>query len=236
MVLGIGFNVPHVEMICLLRPTASGGLFVQQVGRGLRNAPGKDSCLVLDFADNTVRHGPIDMVRGKTKSAATQSDAAKVKVCPTCQSLVPHGVMTCPDCGFVFPPAERQMPRATANAKTEIVSVSLWHDVDRVTYQRHIKYGALDAPHTFRVNYICGYTTYSEWLCFDHLGYAREKALYWWRKRSTADLPEPRTVTEALERAHNGELAFPMRVLVQPDGKFFRITKVDFDYNSMSVA
>jgi DNA repair protein RadD len=228
MVLGIGFNVPHVDMICLLRPTASGGLFVQQVGRGLRNAEGKDNCLVLDFAGNTVRHGPIDMVRGRTKGAATESDAAKVKTCPTCSSLVPHGVMTCPDCGFVFPPAERQLPRPTADATTEIISVSLWHEVDRVTYQRHIKYGALDAPHTFRVNYICGYTTYSEWLCFDQLGYAREKALYWWRKRSTEDRPEPRTVTEALERANNGELQFPMRILVQPDGKFFKITKVDF--------
>jgi DNA repair protein RadD len=33
------------------------------VGRGTRLAPGKENCLVLDFAGNVRRHGPIDRIR-----------------------------------------------------------------------------------------------------------------------------------------------------------------------------
>lgn len=40
---------PMVDTLLLLRPTQSPVLFQQQIGRGLRLAPGKDSCLVLDF-------------------------------------------------------------------------------------------------------------------------------------------------------------------------------------------
>jgi DNA repair protein RadD len=237
MVLGIGFNVPAVDMICLLRPTASGGLFVQQVGRGLRNSPGKENCLVLDFAGNTLRHGPIDMVQGKTKGEGREQDVDKAKSCPQCKSLIPFGTRTCPDCGFVFPPPERTMPKSRADAHTDIVSVqvALWHAVDRVTYRRHIKYGVLDAPHTFRVDYQCGYTTYSEWHAFDHDGFARQKATQWWVRRSMSDVPAPKTVTEAIERAHSGELEVPTRILVQPDGKFFRIVKVDFEHSDVNV-
>ena len=42
MVLSYGFNVPFVDLIALLRPTCSTGLYVQQVGRGTRKADGKD--------------------------------------------------------------------------------------------------------------------------------------------------------------------------------------------------
>ncbi len=48
-VLGEGVDVPDVDTLLLLRPTQSPVLFAQQLGRGLRLAPGKDRCLVLDF-------------------------------------------------------------------------------------------------------------------------------------------------------------------------------------------
>ena len=44
-----GVDLPTVDTLLLLRPTQSPVLFQQQIGRGLRLAPGKDSCLVLDF-------------------------------------------------------------------------------------------------------------------------------------------------------------------------------------------
>jgi len=61
-VLTTGFNTPGVDLIAMLRPTKSAGLYVQIVGRGCRLAPGKANCLVLDFAGNIERHGPIDAV------------------------------------------------------------------------------------------------------------------------------------------------------------------------------
>lgn len=44
-----GIDLPMVDTLLLLRPTQSPVLFQQQIGRGLRLAPNKESCLVLDF-------------------------------------------------------------------------------------------------------------------------------------------------------------------------------------------
>lgn len=44
-----GVDIPEVDTLLLLRPTQSPVLFQQQIGRGLRLMPGKESCLVLDF-------------------------------------------------------------------------------------------------------------------------------------------------------------------------------------------
>lgn len=44
-----GVDLPQVDTLLLLRPTQSPVLFQQQIGRGLRLAPGKEACLVLDF-------------------------------------------------------------------------------------------------------------------------------------------------------------------------------------------
>lgn len=47
-----GVDIPSVNQIIMLRPTESVIVFVQQLGRGLRKAPGKESVLVLDFIGN----------------------------------------------------------------------------------------------------------------------------------------------------------------------------------------
>lgn len=44
-----GVDVPSVNSLLMLRPTESPVLFLQQLGRGLRTAPNKDLCTVLDF-------------------------------------------------------------------------------------------------------------------------------------------------------------------------------------------
>jgi superfamily II DNA or RNA helicase len=44
-----GVDVPSVDALLLLRPTESPTLFLQQLGRGLRKAPDKVICTVLDF-------------------------------------------------------------------------------------------------------------------------------------------------------------------------------------------
>ncbi len=50
-VLTEGFDDPEVSCIAMARPTRSPMLYAQCVGRGVRLAPGKADCLVLDFAD-----------------------------------------------------------------------------------------------------------------------------------------------------------------------------------------
>jgi len=44
-----GVDVPSVDTLLMLRPTQSGTLFLQQLGRGLRQHDGKRLCTVLDF-------------------------------------------------------------------------------------------------------------------------------------------------------------------------------------------
>lgn len=47
-----GIDIPDVDTILMLRPTQSPTLFQQQLGRGLRRAPGKSVLTVLDFVGN----------------------------------------------------------------------------------------------------------------------------------------------------------------------------------------
>ncbi|MFB9378633.1 DUF3427 domain-containing protein [Kineococcus gynurae] len=47
--LNEGVDVPDVDTLLLLRPTQSATVFLQQLGRGLRRAPGKAVLIVLDF-------------------------------------------------------------------------------------------------------------------------------------------------------------------------------------------
>jgi superfamily II DNA or RNA helicase/HKD family nuclease len=48
-VLNEGVDLPTVDVVLMLRPTESATLFLQQLGRGLRTAPNKTVCTVLDF-------------------------------------------------------------------------------------------------------------------------------------------------------------------------------------------
>ena len=119
-VLTTGFDAPGTDLIALLRPTKSVGLYVQMVGRGTRLAEGKDDCLVLDFAGNTARHGPIDTVDGRKKEPAGDGEAP-IKVCPECQTINHASVRHCIECDYEFPPPEVKVAaQAASNALLSI--------------------------------------------------------------------------------------------------------------------
>lgn len=80
-VLTTGFDAPHVDFIALLRPTQSLSLFQQIVGRGLRLAPDKADCLIIDYAGSG-----FDIYSPEVGSAKPSSDSVPVLVnCPICQ-------------------------------------------------------------------------------------------------------------------------------------------------------
>jgi len=56
-----GLDVPDVDTVLFLRPTESATVFLQQLGRGLRNAPGKACLTVLDFIGNQHRRFRFDV-------------------------------------------------------------------------------------------------------------------------------------------------------------------------------
>jgi DNA repair protein RadD len=220
-VLTTGFNAPAVDLIALLRPTKSAGLYVQMVGRGTRLAPGKENCLVLDFAGNVRLHGPIDLVRPKRPGDGGDGEAP-TKVCPECESIVALSATECPDCGYVFPAREVKITPTAAALPVLSPKASQWLQVSGVSYSRHDKRGGRP---TLKVTYSCGLTTYNEWICFEHQGYARQKAAEWWRKRAPG-LPVPLSVDEAI--AQVSRLARPSGISVRPSGRYFEISGYRF--------
>ncbi|MFC6747120.1 DEAD/DEAH box helicase [Methylobacterium persicinum] len=78
-VLTTGFNVPQVDMLALLRPTQSTGLYVQMVGRALRKAPGKTDALILDYAGCVKAHGPIDAITARGRRRRRRARTARMR-------------------------------------------------------------------------------------------------------------------------------------------------------------
>ena len=220
-VLTTGFNAPQVDLIAMLRPTKSAGLYVQIVGRGCRLAPGKTDCLVLDFAGNIARHGPIDAVKPKRPKDGGDGDAP-VKVCPDCNSIVHAAVRECPDCGHLFPPPQIKIEAKASNLAILSGGPPQWLPVTRVSYARHEKPGK---PPSLRVDYWSGLSSHSEWVCIEHAGYPRQKAASWWANRAPG-LPLPRGVNEAL--AVSNKLKCPAHIAVRPSGRFTEIVGARF--------
>lgn len=106
-VLTTGFDNPRIDLIVMMRPTLSPGLYVQMAGRGLRTFSGKQDCLVLDFAGNVEKHGPIaDVVPPQKKRGG--HGIPPCKTCPACLEIVPVQTRVCPQCGKEFPVNERE--------------------------------------------------------------------------------------------------------------------------------
>jgi superfamily II DNA or RNA helicase len=54
--LNEGWDCPDVEVLLMARPTLSKVIYLQQLGRGTRKAPGKECLIVFDFVDNASRY------------------------------------------------------------------------------------------------------------------------------------------------------------------------------------
>jgi len=112
-IISEGVDVPVVAAAILLRPTQSLGLYLQQVGRVLRPAPGKERAVVLDHVGNVYRHGLPDDERewsllGRPKGAKADPAEAPVRQCEQCFA-VHRPAPVCPRCGFVYPVMVREI-------------------------------------------------------------------------------------------------------------------------------
>lgn len=229
-----GFNAVGVDLIAMLRPTKSGSLYQQSIGRGLRTAPGKKDCLILDFAGNVLRHGPIDLLNVQEKQESEGGDAP-VKICPACDSYVFASARVCPDCGHEFPPPEIVDKIAPKAANLPLLSREIappeWYAVtQRLTAERHTKF---DAPNSLCISYFCGLTMFKQWICLEHTGFAQQKAYAFWTNLG-GQYPVPKTVTEGLGRI--GELNTPSHIQVRANGKFFNIVGVKFETEKENAA
>ena len=102
-----GVDVPACSVGILLRPTKSLGLFLQQVGRTLRVAPGRERALILDHAGNCRRHGMMPdtdydwKLEGDKDRLKKQKDEGieRVRECPECFATFDLA-KACPFCGY----------------------------------------------------------------------------------------------------------------------------------------
>jgi superfamily II DNA or RNA helicase/HKD family nuclease len=74
-----GVDVPAVDTLLLLRPTESGTLFLQQLGRGLRRCEGKSVCTVLDFVGQHRREFRFDRRLGALLGGTRRELAEQVR-------------------------------------------------------------------------------------------------------------------------------------------------------------
>lgn len=182
-VLSVGFDATHVDLIGLLRPTKSPGLYYQQIGRGLRIDPGKLNTMVLDLAGCIAEHGPIDTLNDRIKKAksAKRKGEAPTKTCEKCNEIVHAGVRKCPACGAPFPEIKIAKHSGVADVASPLSSNKpVTHAVSGVRYYLHAGKDPSKPP-TLRVCYRCGMHTFMEFISIDAAShpYARSKAMLW---------------------------------------------------------
>ncbi len=229
-VLTTGFDAPNVDCIALVRPTMSPGLYYQMVGRGLRIHAEKKHCLVLDYGENILRHGPVDNITIRQPGQPGRG-TAPVVVCPQCRTVNVAASRVCKECQFLlytlWEPKEKYTETASDKGVLTGQVTETEHAVIAVGYYRHEKRNNPDAVPTIRVEYSTeDYKTFREWICPEHDGYAKKKFSSWWFQRSL--MPEPDSVEVTLAIADAGFLAMPtmIRVKETAGSKFSEITGV----------
>jgi DNA repair protein RadD len=210
-VLTTGFDNPLIDLIIVLRQTASPVLWVQILGRGTRPlygpngdslgfdledlggrfaaiaAGGKRDCRVLDYAGNTRRLGPINdpvIPRRKGKGGGD----APVKACDRCDEWIHASLKVCPHCGFEF---EFETKLKADASSTELVRgddpiVEVFR-IDHVTVSEHRKQGK---PPSVKLTYYCGLRSmFTDYLCVEHDGFAQRQARKLWSAMGGGELP-----------------------------------------------
>jgi DNA repair protein RadD len=220
-VLTTGFDAPNVDLIAMLRPTLSPGLYVQMAGRGLRPKAHTDHCLVLDFAGVVETHGPIVNVTPPSKAKETTGEAP-VKVCDACGELCGVSARECSACGEPFPPPKLKTFTLRSDDIMGLDGLTL--DVSSWAWRKHVSrssgkdmlsityYGDLSAPPV------------TEYLPIMHDGYAGEKA---WRQLAMicgyAGVSQPAEADLMGIAVRMSAAPPPSAVKYRKDGKFFRV-------------
>lgn len=216
-VLTTGFDAPITDCVVLLRPTNSAGLYYQMVGRGFRLYPTKENCLILDFAGNIERLGPVDLI--EVSPIDNPSREKRGKTCPECREVITPSAMICPACGHHFISEPKPPPELDAKASQKNILSGEFSDetfeVKSVRYCVHVKRDAPpDTPRTMRIEYSNGLQTFSEWVCPEHIGYARQKFIAWWQKHAPG-CELPRDAEDTVSLANEGALEVPESITVR---------------------
>ena len=245
--LTTGFNHKPIDHIGLFRATTSSSLHVQILGRGTRPvyargydldtvegrlasiaASQKQDCLVMDFAGNLARLGPInDPLKPKEKGQS--SGDVPIRICDSsvaemldaqgnkyfgCDAYNHASARVCCQCFLHFPPPKIKYEDSASTeevmrgSQQHVANVKLF-DVSQVFYSKHFK----AQGSSLKVQYKCGLRTFDQYVPIEHAT-ASKLARDWWRMRFPMQEGQepPKTVDEALTLVSN--LKSPARIRV----------------------
>lgn len=220
--LTTGFNHPGIDLIGMFRPTLSVPLWVQMLGRGTRPAPGKENALVLDFARNTPRLGPINDPTIPRRKGESLGDAP-IKICDSCGVYNHAKVRYCCNCGNEF----EFKVKIVAKAGTEELLRSDFPIVEtfQVVYVTYAKReGKAGKPPYIQTTYFCGMRAFKENVFPEHGGYATVLFKNWWKQRHIVE--PPATTDEALQ--HISVLRAPKRIRVWVNKKWPEVVGTEY--------
>lgn len=227
--LTTGLDHPHVDLIVVFRPTMSVSLWVQLLGRGTRPvyelgydlntsdgrlaaiaASTKQNCLVLDFARNTLRLGPInDPLIPKKKG--DKGGTVPIKECEKCGIWHHIKAIKCTECDNPFDfevkivehAATEQLIRDAPIIEPPQIEV---FDVSMVFYAKKQK---KDKNPYIQVTYFCGMNAFKEFVFPENTKF-RKPFADWWKMRHVSEPPS--TTDNALQ--FTSELRPPKRIRV----------------------
>lgn len=202
-ILTTGVNHKPIDMIVMLRATHSVILWIQMLGRGTRPWFDKINTLVMDFAGNTKRLGPINDPLIPRKKGDKVGEVP-IKECPvdSCRMYNHISARFCggqpkksaEGCGhpFTFKTLLQQEASDAVLIKENKTVIPEYRvfSVDSITFNLHQK---LDKPKCLKVTYWCGLKKFTEYVHFEAEGGAYRKAKSWWQKRTQVSLPESTT-------------------------------------------
>lgn len=224
--LTTGFDHPGIDLIVMLRPTMSVALWVQMLGRGTRPEQGKNNCLVLDFAKNTQRLGPINDPVIPRKKGDKGGDIP-IKICEACGVFNHIKAVRCDPCGHPFTFEVKIKGTAGTDAlirDIEPLQIETFN-VTYCTYDRRQKDGK--APYVL-VNYFCGMRKFVE-VVFPENTKFRKPFHDWWLMRHGSE--PPHRTDDAMRFI--SELRTPKRIRVHVNKmvngkKFPEVLSVEF--------
>lgn len=207
-VLTTGFDTPHTDCLVMLRPTESKGLWEQMLGRGMRKAPGKENCLILDFAGNIARHGAIGVFnkyRPSTREKQEQ-ERKKEQEAATARAIAHAARAALGDpMGTGEPIREMFVKKArylTAPSKK-------YPDKTNLIVEYHCIEDVADFPYPLKIR---------QFICLEYSGNAAWHAKMWFRRRG---VEAPLRATDARELAKT--LPIPTALTVQLNNGYWNV-------------
>lgn len=162
-VLSEGLDVPDINTVLFLRPTESLTVFLQQLGRGLRHAPEKDSLTVLDFVGQYHRRYRIDR---KLKALLTKQ---RLPIDREVEMDFPH---LPPGCSLQLDRVAREHVLANIRANLLNLKIQVMDRLEsfagetgqKLTFANFIRH------HDYDPEILLALETWSEWKARAHLG------------------------------------------------------------------